>query len=91
MLADRRTLPASALGRPLVGLLAGAAALEARARGVAVEPAPLVVAAMQALTVIAQGVVWVRRHGDETRARLRDVREGVLALGRPNRPDPAQR
>lgn len=90
VLADRRTLPASALGRPLVGLVAGAAALEARAHGVAVEPAPVVVAAMQVLTVAAQGLLWVKRHGDETRARLRDVRDGVLALGRLDRPDPAQ-
>jgi NQR2, RnfD, RnfE family len=91
VLADRRTLPASALGRPLAGFVAGVAAFEARSRGLALEPAPLAVAAVQLLTVAVQGAVWVRGHGDETRARLREVRDGVLALGRPNRPDPAQR
>jgi NQR2, RnfD, RnfE family len=90
VLADRRTLPASRIGRPLVGLLAGAVALGVRARGFAVESALVTVAAMQVLTVSAQGLVWVRRHGDETRARLREAREAVRAVGRPHRPDPAQ-
>ncbi|HXM57168.1 MAG TPA: RnfABCDGE type electron transport complex subunit D, partial [Candidatus Dormibacteraeota bacterium] len=56
VLADRRTLPASKLGRPLVGLLAGLLALGARTRGFAIESAVVAVAGMQVLTVAVQGL-----------------------------------
>jgi NQR2, RnfD, RnfE family len=89
VLADRRMLPASGVGRPLLGFLAGAAALAARARGFAIEASFAAVAGMQVLNVAVQGLVWVRHHRDETRARLRELRAAALALGRPSRPRPA--
>src|SRR5207302_452742 len=89
VLADRRTLPASQLGRPLVGLLAGLLALGARTRGLAIESAVVVVAGMQVLTVTIQGMSWVRRNRDETRTRLAALRE-ALTPGRLTRPRPAQ-
>jgi len=90
VLADRRTLPASAVGRPLLGFLAGVVALAVRARGFAIESALITVAGMQLLASAAQGVSWMRGHREETRARLREVREAMLALGRQTRPGPAQ-
>jgi Na+-transporting NADH:ubiquinone oxidoreductase subunit NqrB len=89
VLADRRTLPASALGRPLLGFLAGLVALGARARGHANESALITVAGMQVLTAAVQGLDWVRHNGDETRARLRELRAATLAIGRMKRPGPA--
>jgi NQR2, RnfD, RnfE family len=90
VLADRHTLPASGVGRPLLGFLAGAAALAVRARGLAIEASLAAVAAMQVLTVVVQGLDWVRGHREETRTRLRELRDGALALGRSSRPRPAQ-
>src|SRR5215471_17494440 len=90
VLADRRTLPASQLGRPLVGLVAGLLALGARARGYAIEAALVAVAGTQLIVVTLQGLAWVRHNGDETRARLRELRDGARALARPNRARPAQ-
>jgi len=90
VLADRRTLPASKVGRPLLGLAAGVVALGARTRGFAIESALVTVAGMQVLTCVVQGLGWVRRHREETRAGLRDLRETVLALGRLHRPRQAQ-
>ncbi len=87
VLADRRTLPASTIGRPLVGFLTGIAALGVRTRGFGVEASLVAVAGMQVLTVALQGLDWVRRHRAETWARLR---EAVLALGRQSRPRPAR-
>jgi Na+-transporting NADH:ubiquinone oxidoreductase subunit NqrB len=89
VLADRRTLPASAVGRPLLGFLAGLVALAARARGLAIESALVTVAGMQVLAAAIQGLDWVRHNGDETRARLRELRAATLAIGRMNRPGPA--
>ena len=82
VLADRQTLPASPVGRPLLGFLAGMLALGVRTRGLAIEASLVTVAAVQLLTVILQGALWVRRNGDETRARLREIRAATLALGR---------
>jgi Na+-transporting NADH:ubiquinone oxidoreductase subunit NqrB len=90
VLADRRTLPASAIGRPLVGLLAGLLALGARARGVAIESALVSVAGVQVLAAAVQGLTWVRRHRRETWAWLRELREAMPAPGRQHRPGPAQ-
>lgn len=87
VLADRRTLPASTVGRPLVGLLAGLAALGVRTRGFGVDASLVAVAGVQLLTVSIQGLDWVRGHRSETRARLR---EALLALGRQSRPRPAR-
>jgi NQR2/RnfD/RnfE family subunit of NADH-ubiquinone oxidoreductase len=89
VLADRRTLPASTIGRPLLGFLAGLVALGARARGLAIESALVTVAGMQVLAAAVQGLDWVRHNGDETRARLRELRAATLAIGRMKRPGPA--
>jgi hypothetical protein len=90
VLADRRTLPASQLGRPLVGLVAGLLALGARTRGFAIEATLVVVAGTQVMTVVFQGATWVRHNGEETRARLRELRDALRTLGRPSRARPAQ-
>jgi hypothetical protein len=89
ILADRSTLPASGVGRPLLGFLTGAAALAARTRGLAIEASLAAVAGMQLLNVTIQGLDWVRHHRQETMARLRELRVAALALGRPRRPRPA--
>jgi hypothetical protein len=85
VLADRRTLPASGVGRPLLGFVTGAAALGVRTRGLAIEASLAAVAWMQVLGVIVQGLDWVRGHRGETAARLRDLRDAVRALGRADR------
>jgi len=90
VLADRHTLPASGVGRPLLGFLTGAAALAVRARGLAIEASLAMVAGMQVLTVVVQGLDWVRGHRRETWARLRELGEVAVTLGRPHRPRPAQ-
>ncbi|HYW23425.1 MAG TPA: RnfABCDGE type electron transport complex subunit D [Terriglobales bacterium] len=90
VLADRRTLPASGVGRPLLGFLTGAAALAARTRGLAIEASLAAVAWMQVLSVVVQGLNWVRGHREETWTRLRELRGVALTLGRPHRPRPAQ-
>jgi len=89
VLADRHMLPRSGVGRPLLGFLAGALALAVRARGFAIEASVVAVAGMQALNVALQGLDWVRHHREESAARLRDLRDAALALGRPRRPRPA--
>jgi Na+-transporting NADH:ubiquinone oxidoreductase subunit NqrB len=86
VLADRRTLPNSAVGRPLAGFLAGLVALGARSRGFAIEAAPVAVAGIQVLTVALQGLTWVNSHRTETYLRLRDLREATMALTRAQRP-----
>jgi hypothetical protein len=90
VLADRESLPASGIGRPLLGLVTGAAALAVRARGLAIEASLAAVAWMQVVNVIVQGLNWVRGHRPETWSRLRELRETAFALGRPSRPRPAQ-
>lgn len=90
VLADRHTLPASGIGRPMLGFAAGSAALAVRARGLAIEASLAVVAAMQLLTVVVQGLDWVRGHRRESWARLRELGEAARALGRATRPRPAQ-
>jgi hypothetical protein len=86
VLADRRTLPASPVGRPLVGLLAGLIGVGARSRGFAIEAALVAVAGMQVLTISVQGLTWVNSHRIETRLRLRELREAMVALTRSHRP-----
>src|SRR5262245_23630582 len=55
VLADRLVLPRSPVGRPLLGVAAGAVALAARTRGLAIEAAPVTVAALQLLVAAVQG------------------------------------
>lgn len=92
VLADRRTLPASQVGRPLVGFLAGLLAMGAHVWGFSIEAALVAVAGVQLVTVGAQGLVWMRQNREETRARVREIREATvaLAMGRVGRPRPAQ-
>jgi hypothetical protein len=90
VLADRESLPASGVGRPLLGLLTGAAALAVRARGLAIEASLAAVASMQVLNVIVQGLNWIRGNPREARTRLRELRDAAALLGRSSRPRPAQ-
>lgn len=81
LLADRRTLPTSAIGRPLIGVAAGFVTIVSRTRGLAIESAPLTVAATQTLVAVLDAARWMVRHPDDVRARLRDLR--ALAVLRP--------
>jgi hypothetical protein len=72
ILADRRTLPTSGLGRPLLGLAAGVVCMAARVRGYAIESVPITVAALQLVVALVEGVGWLipnrSRLGDAARA-----------------------
>ena len=70
VLADRRTLPTSTVGRPLLGLAAGLVAMGARARGFAVEAGPITVAAAQLLADGVRGARWLIDNWGDVRARL---------------------
>jgi hypothetical protein len=61
VLADRRYLPNSAVGRPLIGLSAGLLAVAARSRGLAIESAMEAVVAVQLVTTLVEGVVRMMR------------------------------
>jgi hypothetical protein len=87
VLADRRTLPSSPVGRPLLGAAAGAIAIGARTRGFAIEAVPVAVAALQVLAAAIQGAGWLNGHRRETRTRLRALREGLPSPGRLRSPD----
>jgi hypothetical protein len=82
VLADRLVLPSSPVGRPLLGVTAGAVALAARTRGFAIEAAPVTVAALQLLVAAVQGAGWLNRNRAETRHRLRDLRNATQAVAR---------
>lgn len=70
VLADRDALPASPVGRPLLGLVAGAIALTVRSRGV--EGTLLTVGTLQLLIAGGRGGRWLLANRREVRARLRD-------------------
>lgn len=74
LLADRRDLPRSPIGRPLVGLVAGGTCMWLRARGLAIESAPAAIAAVQVGVAGVQGVGWVGRNRQQVRARLHQLR-----------------
>ncbi|HVB76997.1 MAG TPA: RnfABCDGE type electron transport complex subunit D [Candidatus Nitrosotalea sp.] len=59
ILADRRHLPASRLGRPLLGLCAGLVATAARIRGYSIEAVVTEVAALQILVSLLEGGGWM--------------------------------
>jgi len=86
VLADRRTLPRSPVGRPLLGVATGAIAVGARTRGFAIEAVPVTVAAMQVLAAAIQGAGWLNGNRQETWSRLRGLRDGLQALGRQRSP-----
>jgi NQR2, RnfD, RnfE family len=79
VLADRRTLPSSPVGRPLLGVATGAIAVGARARGFAIEAVPVTVAAVQVLAATMQGAAWLNRNRQVTASRLRELRDAVHA------------
>lgn len=83
VLADRWSLPASTIGRPLLGFTAGLVAMALRVRGLAIESTLLTGAGMQMLVVGVAGVGWLAGNPQEVRARLRDVREAALHVRRP--------
>ena len=74
LLADRRDLPRSTIGRPLVGFAAGAGAMWLRARGYAIESTIAAMAAVQVGVVAVQGVGWLMRNLGHVRARLHERR-----------------
>jgi len=77
LLADRRDLPRSPLGRPLVGLVAGATAMWLRARGLAIESTLAAMAAVQVGVVGIQGTVWLGRNPRQVRVRLQELRSAA--------------
>ena len=74
LLADRRDLPRSPIGRPLVGLVAGGSCMWLRARGLAIESALAAMAAVQVGVVGVQGAGWLGRNRRQVRARLHELR-----------------
>jgi NQR2, RnfD, RnfE family len=73
VLADRRTLPTSQLGRPLLGFVAGLVAMGARARGFSVESGPVAVAAAQLLADGTNGTRWLIDNWRDVRTRLQSI------------------
>jgi hypothetical protein len=61
VLADRKYLPRSVVGRPLIGLGAGLLAVAARSRGLAIESAMEAVVAMQVVETLIEGAVRMTR------------------------------
>jgi hypothetical protein len=61
VLADRKYLPNSVVGRPLIGLGAGLLAVAARYRGLAIESAMEAVVAVQVVETLVEGVVRMAR------------------------------
>lgn len=74
VLADRRLLPPSAPVRALLGLAAGVIVMGARARGLAIESAPLAVAGLQLVVATVEGVGWLVPNRNRLRAAVRAVR-----------------
>jgi hypothetical protein len=72
VLADRRMLPPSGLGRPLLGLAAGVVSMAARVRGAGIEAVPITVAALLIVVALVEGLGWLipnrRRVKDAARA-----------------------
>jgi Na+-transporting NADH:ubiquinone oxidoreductase subunit NqrB len=72
VLADRRMLPPSGLGRPLLGLAAGVVSMAARVRGFGIESVPITVAALLIVVALVEGVGWLipnrRRVSDAARS-----------------------
>ncbi|MBJ7599536.1 MAG: hypothetical protein DLM67_03370 [Candidatus Nephthysia bennettiae] len=72
VLADRRMLPPSGLGRPLLGLAAGVVSMAARVRGAGIEAVPITVAALLIVVALVEGMGWLipnrRRVKDAARA-----------------------
>ena len=75
VLADRHQLPRSPIGRPLVGLASGGAAMWLRARGYAIESSLAVIAATQVTVVAVQGTGWLARNRRQAWARVQELRQ----------------
>jgi NQR2, RnfD, RnfE family len=81
VLADRKYLPNSVIGRPLIGLCAGLLAVAARSRGLAIESAIEAVVAVQVAVTLIEAVVRVM-----TRPRRVALPAHVSTALRPTRP-----
>jgi Na+-translocating ferredoxin:NAD+ oxidoreductase subunit D len=77
VLADRRDLPRSPIGRPLVGLAAGVSAMWLRSRGFAIESTLAAMAAVQIAVVGVQGATWLGRNQRQVRVRLQELRSAA--------------
>ena len=77
LLADRRDLPRSPIGRPLVGLVAGGTCMWLRARGLAIESALAAMTTVQVGVAGVQGVGWLGRNRRQVRARLHEIRSAA--------------
>lgn len=79
VLANRRQLPASAIGRPLLGFTAGILVMAARVRGFGIESIPVTVAVLQLVVALVDGVAWLVPNRDRLRQVLRTVRAPGLS------------
>lgn len=82
VLADRRLLPTTNAGRPLLGFLAGLAAVGLRSRGLGVEGVAITVAALQMLVGAFEGGEWLFLHRVRVMTRLRELRRGTVRMAR---------
>jgi Na+-transporting NADH:ubiquinone oxidoreductase subunit NqrB len=82
VLADRRTLVTSGVGRPLLGFTAGLVAMSLRARGLAIESALVAVAALQTLPPALNGAAWLLSNRHDVAIRLRQIRSATLQAAR---------
>jgi NQR2, RnfD, RnfE family len=71
ILADRRMLPSSGLGRPLLGLTAGVVVMAARVRGYAIESVPIAIAGLQLVVALVEGIGWLIPNRGRVRAAAR--------------------
>jgi NQR2, RnfD, RnfE family len=78
VLADRRMLPASELGRPLLGLAAGVVSMAARVRGFGIESVPVTVAGLLVVVALVEGVGWLLRNRDQVGGAARTARRPAL-------------
>jgi hypothetical protein len=77
ILSDRRMLPPSRLGRPLLGLAAGVVTVAARVRGAGIEAVPITVAALQLIVALVEAAGWLIPN----RRRVRDAARAARAPG----------
>jgi hypothetical protein len=73
--ADRSQLPRGVAARTLMGFAAGVVVLAVRARGFAIEAAPLAIVGLQIVVAIVEGVGWLAAERDLVRERSRRLRE----------------
>lgn len=74
VLADRRMLPASAVGRPLLGLAAGVVCMAARVRGAGIESVPLTVAGLLVVVALVEAMGWLLSNRRRVKEAAREAR-----------------